>query len=450
MALILEGVLQSSLIVSILSGIFLLFFRRKHTVWHPRLILWIWRILCLRLLIIVPIIYFSSMITSAAELLNAAPPDFVRDFKLVQNTLVYILSPSYTVQPFFFIWLLGMIVFLTAHFVRYFHTAKLLLNNSSRISDLYKYTFEYGFKVKKSWKRIDVISCPALSGPMIVGFWKKYMFIPEGDFSKDDIRMMLSHELMHLKNHDMLLQHLFLIANAIHWFNPVIYLIQKRIKEDIELLCDYNIVRNMTQDERIGYIELLYYTLTKSDKKLSLFLSLSENAKILKHRFLSIEAADKKRHFLLPALVMAAALFILQPFTYIDAFATPFEQSYIAIQHVLPGNYAYIEHIPFADMYYKDNNEKYKRVGDSDTINLSPSETIEFFYSEDKLPLSLNQDEIIKIELKTMGNQHFIIDIGGIQKDAYQLYRGDFVCFTYPGEGPLSITNISTDNSIFY
>ena len=54
----------------------------------------------------------------------------------------------------------------------------------------------------------------------------------------DQLRMVLLHELVHLRRFDPLVLRLALILNVIHWLNPVAWLVMSRLQRDRELACD--------------------------------------------------------------------------------------------------------------------------------------------------------------------------------------------------------------------
>ena len=58
---------------------------------------------------------------------------------------------------------------------------------------------------------------------MMTGFVKPRILLPDADFTTDELRLILKHELVHYKRRDLWYKGLVLAANAIHWFNPAVY-----------------------------------------------------------------------------------------------------------------------------------------------------------------------------------------------------------------------------------
>lgn len=55
----------------------------------------------------------------------------------------------------------------------------------------------------------------------------------------------------------MLLKLVLLAANAMHWFNPVVYLMLRQADEDIELACDSAATDGLELPERAAYSRTL-------------------------------------------------------------------------------------------------------------------------------------------------------------------------------------------------
>lgn len=84
----------------------------------------------------------------------------------------------------------------------------------------------------------EMIVCEAISTPAVTGLLRPRLLLPHEHYDVQELRYILRHELCHLKRRDMLLKLVLLAANAMHWFNPVVYLMLRQADEDIELACD--------------------------------------------------------------------------------------------------------------------------------------------------------------------------------------------------------------------
>ncbi len=53
---------------------------------------------------------------------------------------------------------------------------------------------------------------------------KKTIFLPELDYSSQELNDILVHETQHINNHDLLIKQLINILSIIYWWNPFVYM----------------------------------------------------------------------------------------------------------------------------------------------------------------------------------------------------------------------------------
>ncbi len=63
------------------------------------------------------------------------------------------------------------------------------------------------------------------------------------DKSEQELEVILLHELTHYRYKDYLLTYVQLIVLSLHWFNPLVWLAVKQMKEDMEYACDERVIR---------------------------------------------------------------------------------------------------------------------------------------------------------------------------------------------------------------
>ena len=111
-----------------------------------------------------------------------------------------------------------------------------------------------------------MLFCGAAS-PMVIGIFKPLVVLPEIQYSEQELYFILKHELVHLKRRDVLLKLLFVAANAVHWFNPIVWSMQKEAVVDMELSCDERVVQGMDFADRKAYTETLFAALHRKHMK---------------------------------------------------------------------------------------------------------------------------------------------------------------------------------------
>ncbi|MEQ8635307.1 M56 family metallopeptidase [Gimesia maris] len=109
-------------------------------------------------------------------------------------------------------------------------------------------------------------------GPSSCGFWRPTILLPRSlweDFDQKSRRAIVYHELEHIRRHDALLLSLSRIAIAVHWFNPLVYLITGRLRREIELAVDAATVAAFDEQTRHHYGELLIQLSQYSQKPIA-------------------------------------------------------------------------------------------------------------------------------------------------------------------------------------
>ena len=104
---------------------------------------------------------------------------------------------------------------------------------------------------------IPMREVPGLPTPMLVGLFHPVVCLPDPSLSRDHLRMVLLHELTHYKRKDLLLKWLALLVNALHWFNPLAWLLTRSLGQACEDACDQDVTRNMTPQERKLYMSTI-------------------------------------------------------------------------------------------------------------------------------------------------------------------------------------------------
>lgn len=137
-------------------------------------------------------------------------------------------------EVIFEIWLVGAIAFFAFHIIS---------------------LFVFRIKIKPHMKKIEknVYICEKIGTPMMVGFFKPTVLLPDKDYSKDELELIIHHEMTHFKRLDVWYKLLLMLANAIHWFNPVIYFMTRTATRDMEYFCDDTVVKNADMEYKKNY-----------------------------------------------------------------------------------------------------------------------------------------------------------------------------------------------------
>ena len=153
-----------------------------------------------------------------------------------------------------------------------------------------------------------MLICEAVTTPAVTGLFRPTLLLPHERYELPELRYILRHELCHLKRHDMLLKLVLLAANAMHWFNPVVYLMLRQADEDIELACDSAATDGLDRAERAAYSRTLLAAVQSNVRALPATTCFGGTVERLKRRITNVLGAQKKRGLGVVALVLALTL----------------------------------------------------------------------------------------------------------------------------------------------
>ncbi|MDP4177906.1 MAG: M56 family metallopeptidase [Bacillota bacterium] len=163
-------------------------------------------------------------------------------------------------QNFSFLWILGVSIFLMYVFISYFiFMYKISKERLCADEDIMKIS-ESCRKSLNIKQRVKIIDSMLVKAPTLVGFIRPKILVPHNiinQFTEEEMKYIFIHEFVHLKRKDILLNWINTFVLAIHWFNPVVWLIFMRIKKDCEISCDEMTLKRINRDEYNRYGETL-------------------------------------------------------------------------------------------------------------------------------------------------------------------------------------------------
>lgn len=151
----------------------------------------------------------------------------------------------------------------------------------------------------------------AVGSPMIVGAIKPTLLLPEMELTAEQLSLVFRHELIHYRRRDIWYKLLLMLANAIHWFNPMVWLMVYAADRDLELSCDEAVVAGRDEAYREEYGRCLLAVVRAGMSRRTLFTTnFYSGKKTLKNRLATILDTTKKRRgtLALAALLLAAAV----------------------------------------------------------------------------------------------------------------------------------------------
>lgn len=165
-------------------------------------------------------------------------------------------------------------------------------------------------ELTKGKKAPRLFRCSLAATPMLIGLFKPIILLPNKEYAQNQIHSILLHELTHMRRRDIAVKWLFLLACALHWFNPAAWFARREISRACELSCDEIVIRNMDAWDKQNYGDTLISV--AADTKLPapvLSTTMCEEKRALKERLAAIMKSKKHTKFaiFISVLVILAA-----------------------------------------------------------------------------------------------------------------------------------------------
>jgi uncharacterized protein (TIGR03435 family) len=92
--------------------------------------------------------------------------------------------------------------------------------------------------------RVTLLENEIIGAPVTWGIFRPVILVPAGfvQLPGESRSQALRHEMAHIENHDFALRILAEIARAAIWFQPLIWIVRLRLREEQELACDNRVV----------------------------------------------------------------------------------------------------------------------------------------------------------------------------------------------------------------
>ncbi len=214
------------------------------------------------------------------------------------------------------VWIIGSMIFISIHLISYFHYKRQVIKKGRMIKEACILSQLLQLKHELHIGRtVCVMEYDEAESPMIIGFIKPVLVLPKEQYNSEDLFFILKHELVHFKRGDVYLKLLFVTANAVHWFNPIIWIMQKEAVIDMELSCDERVTQGTSFELRKAYTETLLSMLHKQCvRKTVLSTQFYGGKKIMKIRFKNILIRNRKKNgisILICAVVLSITLGML-------------------------------------------------------------------------------------------------------------------------------------------
>jgi bla regulator protein blaR1 len=113
---------------------------------------------------------------------------------------------------------------------------------------------------------LAVMSSPSTLEPGVVGIWRPVLLLPEGladRLTPAQLNALIAHERCHVRCHDNLAAAAHMLVEAIFWFHPLVWWIERRMIDERERACDEAVLRagNDPDEYAEGILTVCRFTL---------------------------------------------------------------------------------------------------------------------------------------------------------------------------------------------
>ena len=221
--------------------------------------------------------------------LQEAPQEMQHNVLPQASNMVRRSNPITMQEILLAVWLLGFIISMCRYFISYFRFKKKIC----------------GFEAHEVIDGVEVIKSPLISSPLVFGFFRPTLAIPEIEMNEEDYNLAIKHEMVHYKHHDSWFKLYAVIVNSICWFNPITYFMVNLIGEACEYACDEQVTKEMDMTDKKQYSTMILSMVCQISPALS--SNMVKNKKQLKRRF---EMIMQKKRFSVFRTVLCTVLML--------------------------------------------------------------------------------------------------------------------------------------------
>lgn len=298
---------------------------------------------------------------------------FLTDHETISQVVSYVRHPRFQISDYEIsvwtflqaIWIIGFVINLIRYIHEHMKARYYILANSldATESEPYRSLLEKICRERRKSNRFRVLTVTGISRPMLYGVFFPHILIPENmEFTQDDLYYSLVHEASHHFHHDLLIKQLIKLIAMAYWWNPVCYILIRKVDTILEMRVDDTITAS-GKDTVICYLHSLLgigeraaeIELDTLPKSVTLALLREEEDELTQRYLMLTTAGQKKKQALnaaLFALVIsiygASHLFILEAY-YVEP-----EVMEETIGQTADNSYAILREDGTYDIYYYD------------------------------------------------------------------------------------------------
>ncbi len=223
-----------------------------------------------------------------------------------ENTNVFRTLSNHQIA--FILWLSGVFAFIGIDILKYCLFKRRLLRWRLLISNAqYNEVLLDSLTKMNMNKKIKMYVSRTINTPMLAGIFKPSIYIPHENYCIEELEIIIRHELIHYKRHDLHYKLLLMFAKDVHWFNPFVHFMVNEANKDLEFICDEEVVKNKDFGYKERYTKIILESAkTRTKSKVYLATGIFGGVKTMKRRFTNIlnERQYKKGYRFIAGIVL--------------------------------------------------------------------------------------------------------------------------------------------------
>lgn len=356
-------------------------------------------------------------------------PNLLYFFVMYRNNMTYRNGAKFIIEMssilmylFVGVWILGFVLILAYKVVEHFNYRKSILEDAKEITDQNIINIFELEKEKITYnKEIQLMKSKHIQTPLTIGIRNKVLVLPNVNYTEEELKLIFKHEIIHIGRSDVIIKLHLVFCNALCWFNPLMWLANKKCSEDLELSCDTSVLANEEDVLRKQYARLI---LKNANSEKGFTTCLSADAKSLQYRLQNIIHPKKKKTGGIIILVLVFLLIagwgnVSVAIKGYEGFDALFQSNNVELTEIYPINVEYKNQV-----YSFENDEKIIEYFSNLELSKLPrinilkedSERCAWFYfkHDDNLVRVMAYDHYLEVDTDYVdaGNQYYYVDKG--------------------------------------
>ena len=231
-----------------------------------------------------------------------------QSFMAIPKPALILRIPPAVINVVLYLWITGFIAIMVWKLLAHIHFRHSILRNAYAVSDPDVLTIWHREQDAAGYKKNPscLVISPDVRTPLSIGFfhWSVRVVLPERSYTPEELTLILRHEIVHIGRDDCSAKFFLTFCTAMCWFNPLMWIANRRCSDDLELSCDETVLLDAKAHTRRQYADLLLRTVGDDRGFTS---CLSNSAKALQYRLKNVINPRKK----LPGCVLIGLTFFL-------------------------------------------------------------------------------------------------------------------------------------------